>query len=288
MYELFIRDYLTYLLIKGYNKDTSIYRANNTKKFLHFTKKDVYHITSSDIELYYKYLLRQQSLRSSTPFKPSTLYHHIRSIELFFEMLFDTGKLDNLPEIDIRYPKNIENDYKREILTQREIKRLYQSSDLKERVILHLSYGCGLRVSELTAVNKSDIYLKENMLIVPKGKFNKRRIVPLTDKAVTDITEYLENENNPSILLLNSKGTMMKEWTYNKTLKEMLKRINIPKERIYRLSVHSLRHSIATHLLENGMELEKVRDFLGHNQLETTEIYTHISQQQLIELQNDT
>lgn len=73
----------------------------------------------------------------------------------------------------------------------------------------------------------------------------------------------------------------MQEWTYNSTLKKLLKKINVPEERIKKIGIHSLRHSIATHLLENGMELEKVRDFLGHSQLETTEIYTHINKNQL-------
>jgi integrase/recombinase XerD len=289
MYELVIKNYLSYLLTKGYDKQTSIFRANNIKKFLHHTQKDAYYITGSDIESYYKYLQQQRSLRTGNLFKPSTLYHRIRSIELFFEMLVDTGQLPRVPEVYIRYPKRVDNDYTREILSQEEIKGLYESADMKERVILHLSYGCGLRVSELTAVNKTDLYLKENMLIVPKGKFNKRRIVPLTDKAVKDIIDYLKKENDPSeILILNSTGTRMLEWSYNRILKQLFKRIGIEEERIGRLSVHSLRHSIATHLLENGMELEKVRDFLGHNQLETTEIYTHISQQRLIGLQDDT
>ena len=73
----------------------------------------------------------------------------------------------------------------------------------------------------------------------------------------------------------------MQEWTYNSILKNLLKRIKIKQDRINKISIHSLRHSIATHLLENGMELEKVKDFLGHNQLETTQVYTHVSADQL-------
>ena len=76
----------------------------------------------------------------------------------------------------------------------------------------------------------------------------------------------------------------MQEWTYNSLLKRMLKAIGIDTERIKKIGIHSLRHSVATHLLENGMELEQVREFLGHEQLETTQIYTHISQTQLNEI----
>src|SRR5690606_30460548 len=95
------------------------------------------------------------------------------------------------------------------------------------------------------------------------------------------LSTEVENRQDKNAVILNSKGFRMQEWTYNKILKKLLKKIKIPEERIRKISIHSLRHSIATHLLENGMELEKVRDFLGHSQLETTEIYTHINKNQL-------
>jgi integrase/recombinase XerD len=172
-------------------------------------------------------------------------------------------------------------------MNQEEIQKLYKVANLQEKIILHLGYGCGLRVSELVAVTKHDIYLKESFLIVPKGKFNKRRIVPLTEKISNDLGDYLQEISKQETFIINSKNRKMQEWTFNKILKILLKKIQIPEERIYKISIHSLRHSIATHLLENGMELEKVRDFLGHNQLETTQTYTHISMNQLINLKND-
>jgi integrase/recombinase XerD len=205
-------------------------------------------------------------------------------------MLFETNEIQEIqeiPEINIKYPKEYENDFIREILSQKEIESIYKVANKLETIIVHLAYGCGLRVAELVAVTKHDIYVKESFLIVPKGKFNKRRIVPLTEKVSNDLEDYLQETTNQETFIINSKGRKMQEWTFNKILKNLLKRIKIKQDRINKLSIHSLRHSIATHLLENGMELEKVKDFLGHNQLETTENYTHISMNQLINLKND-
>ena len=284
MIEETLKDYYNYLLIKGYIEETARKRYNDVKEFLEFADKNYKEIKEKEVLKYYEFLKqRPNKITKTGTLKPNTIIHHILSIAGFYEMLYELGKLPELLQINIQYPKNIENDFIREILTQEEIKNLYETADLKEKVILNLAYGCGLRVAELVAVNKEDIYLKENLLIVPKGKNSKRRIVPFTEKIRKDFEEFLNHQptTNNHQLISNNKGNRMQEWTYNSTLKNLLKKIKISEERIKKISIHSLRHSIATHLLENGMELEKVRDFLGHSQLETTEIYTHINKNQL-------
>lgn len=279
--ELIIKEYLNYLLVKGYDERSSRYKASEAGKFLNHIKKEINQITSIDITSYYKQLETQTSRKSGKPIKSSTLGHKILSIEHFFDMLLIRGKIPAKPPTLYRIPKD-EEKYQREILSREEIQKLYGIADIKQTVILDLSYGCGLRVAELVAVNRSDIYLKENMLVVPKGKLSKRRIIPLADKIARDITHYLVQEKYTGVeLVRNSKGVRMQKWTYNKILKKMLRQAGIPEKRIKEISIHSLRHSIATHLLENGMELEKVQEFLGHNHLETTETYTHISMRQL-------
>ena len=284
MIEETLKDYYNYLLIKGYIEETARKRYNDVKEFLEFADKNYKEIKEKEVLKYYEFLKqRPNKITGTGTLKPNTIIQNILSITGFYEMLYELGKLPELLQINIQYPKNIENDFIREILTQEEIKNLYETADLKEKVILNLAYGCGLRVAELVAVNKEDIYLKENLLIVPKGKNSKRRIVPFTEKIRKDFEEFLNHQptTNNHQLISNNKGNRMQEWTYNSTLKNLLKKIKISEERIKKISIHSLRHSIATHLLENGMELEKVRDFLGHSQLETTEIYTHINKNQL-------
>lgn len=287
MIDEILKDYYNYLQIKGYTQETARKRYNDIREFLEFTNKNFKNIKEEDVLKYYEYLKqRPNKITGSGTLKPNTIIQNILSITGFYEMLFELKKLPNLPQINIQYPKNYENDFVREIVTQEEIKNLYETADLKEKVILNLAYGCGLRVAELVAVNKEDLYLKENLLIVPKGKFSKRRIIPITEKVKKEIEFFLSIEaevRHPikQHLISNAKGDRMQEWTYNSTLKSLLKKIKVSEERIKKISIHSLRHSIATHLLENGMELEKVRDFLGHSQLETTEIYTHINKNQL-------
>lgn len=286
MIDEILKDYYNYLLIKGYIEETARKRYNDIREFLEFTNKDFRKIIEKDVLKYYAFLKqRPNKITGTGTLKPHTIIQNILSIAGFYEMLFELGKLPELLQINIQYPRNYENDFVREIVTQDEIKNLYETADLKEKVMLNLAYGCGLRVAELVAVNKEDLYLKENLLIVPKGKFNKRRIIPITEKVKKEIEFFLSIENkicfDKTAVTLNNKGNRMQEWTYNSTLKKLLKNIKISEERIKKISIHSLRHSIATHLLENGMELEKVRDFLGHSQLETTEIYTHINKNQL-------
>lgn len=286
MIEETLKNYYNYLLIKGYIEETARKRYNDIREFLEFADKNYNEIKEKDVLKYYEYLKqRPNKITRTGTLKSNTIIQNILSITGFYEMLFELGKLPELLQINIQYPKNYENDFVREILTQSEIKQLYDFATLQEKVILNLAYGCGLRVAELVAVNKEDIYLKENLLIVPKGKFNKRRIIPITEKVKKEIEFFLsteiKNRQDKNAVVLNNKGFRMQEWTYNSTLKNLLKKIKISEERSKKISIHSLRHSIATHLLENGMELEKVRDFLGHSQLETTEIYTHINKNQL-------
>lgn len=282
MMEETLRDYYNYLLIKGYVEETARKRYNDVREFLEFAGKNYKEIKEKDVLKYYEFLKqRPNKTKKGKTLKPNSILHFIRAIECFYEMLYELGKLPELLQINISYPKNYENDFVREILTQSEIKQLYDFAALQEKVILNLAYGCGLRVAELVAVNKEDLYLKENLLIVPKGKNSKRRIIPFTEKVRKDFEEFIFSSENKNCLIANSKGNRMQEWTYNSTLKKLLKQIEISEERIKKISIHSLRHSIATHLLENGMGLEKVRDFLGHSQLETTEIYTHINKNQL-------
>ncbi len=144
---------------------------------------------------------------------------------------------------------------------------------------------------ELVSVNMEDIKTGDGILIVPKGKGNKRRVIPISTGVKKDIENYIENERDiylineaATALLLNIKGDRMRKYTCRKILKKLILRTRnqtiIKKE----ISIHNLRHSIATHLLEQSVSVEQVRDFLGHNHLETTEIYTRVNQQQLKQL----
>ncbi|MEN0050187.1 MAG: tyrosine-type recombinase/integrase, partial [Bacteroidota bacterium] len=169
----------------------------------------------------------------------------------------------------------------------------------QERAILSLAYGCGLRASELEKCNIKDVRLKDKLLIVPEGKNKKRRVVPMSKGVAKDLGDYfylerdrlkmgrafkLYDADNRFAFMLHNQGGRMRRWTYNKYLKAIIERSENQIIKDKQISLHNLRHSIATHLIEQGVALEQVRLFLGHSQLETTQIYTRISQEQINKL----
>jgi len=148
-----------------------------------------------------------------------------------------------------------------------------------------LCYGCGLRAKELERINIEDVLISQQLIKVVQGKNNQHRIIPIPTTLLQDITTYLKYRNKQNTitkaLLLNKKGDRLKAYTARGILQELLQQTPITKT----ITLHSLRHSIATHLLQNGIKAEHVQTFLGHKQLETTELYTRITKEQLKNLQ---
>jgi integrase/recombinase XerD len=242
------------------------------------------------ITAYYDKIKTNTSRKTYEAIAIKTLQQQMRSVELFFIMLQDTGQIITNPfsALKFTYPKKY---CERTVLSQQEIQQLYNvCQGFTERAILSLGYGCGLRVSEIVALNVEDIKLREQMLIVKRGKGNKRRVIPLSNTVKQDLYNYFYYERPATLALpeiafvLHSQGGRMKKYTYNKILKSLVERTGNETIKQKQISMHTLRHSIATHLLEQGMDVEQVRQFLGHAELETTEIYTHISQTQLNKL----
>jgi integrase/recombinase XerD len=158
-------------------------------------------------------------------------------------------------------------------------------------------------VSEVSALNIDDVRANENLIIVRCGKMGKSRKVPINEKISAELTEFIfsderkkdlshcgVNTEEAAHLFYHHKGGRMQKATFNKRLKTMIGRTDFGKlltdEELAKIGIHTLRHSIATHLLENGMSLKLVKQFLGHSQQETTQIYTHIRQHQINQLIN--
>jgi integrase/recombinase XerD len=204
-------------------------------------------------------------------------------VKQVFGMLQEKGEIEINPFTKIERLK--EEGKERQILTMEQMQVMYDNcEDVRERALLGLGYGCGLRVAEAMALNVQDVKFKDGYLIVEKGKNSKRRVVPLSDGIARDLKDYLHKVRphlvKKSLLekafYLNTKGTRCRPWSYVKYLKQIADRSVITAETIPYLGMHVLRHSIATHLLESGMGLKSVKEFLGHSMLETTELYTHV------------
>lgn len=284
--------FLDYLLMLGHSKHGSHTKTRHIKEFLHYAEtngiQELQAITALLITEYYNHIKDRPNKITGVKLNLKTAYNHTRSIELFFIMLQTNNEVESNPTSTLKFPYPSQSTQTRNVLTQAEIKELYNTcGNLLERAILSLAYGCGLRVSELVAVNIEDIKLRESILIVPAGKFNKRRVIPLSTGVAKDLENYFYQTRifietkDIKAFMIGSKNTRIMKWTYNKYLKKIIARTENKTIIEKQITIHNLRHSIATHLIEQKMPLEQVRMFLGHSQLETTEVYTHISQEQL-------
>ena len=274
----YLMSYKLELYILGYTKATIFTKIRNLINFKETTKTNYQETTEIHLQNYIEYLHKKQ-LHSNT------IQHYYHSIQQFFVYLEREQYLIKNPcnfyrlQL-VKQPKTI-----REILSQEEVKEVYKAARKgAETMLLHLCYGCGLRAKELERINVEDILLSQHIIKVEKGKNNQYRVLPIPISMLEDITNYLKYNTNKTTLqkalLLNKQGNRLKAYTARKILKSILQRTSITKK----ITLHSLRHSIATHLLANGMKSEYVQQFLGHRQLETTEIYTHINKEQLKDL----
>lgn len=175
------------------------------------------------------------------------------------------------------------------ILTPAEVKELYKACDssvlgLRDKVMLGIFYSCGLRRNEGVHLDVSDIDFKNKLVYVRKGKNYKERYVPATEMTLQHIRDYLDHsrpflmvKNKIPALFISDKGYRAQGQSLLLRIRKLMKFSKIDKE----IGLHTLRHSIATHLLESGMELKYIAKFLGHKSLEATQIYTHIKHEKL-------
>jgi site-specific recombinase XerD len=274
-----------WLAIIGYAKSTvdTLPRRMN-ELFEHAEKQSIYKladIQSQHIKAYYGLLKMKKSSQTGELLKNSTLNGIIRAWKLFSHYLEETDQ----GTLNVDIPYEIDETIEREVLTTTEIRALYNAADetilgLRDRAILSVYYGCGLRSNEGLSLNLSDVMVEKGLLYVRKGKGYKERYVPFTEAVKTDFRLYLQ-ECRPKLVkdrpeeafLVSNKGQRISSTAQSKRLKELLQQAEITKT----IGLHNLRHSIATHLLKSGMQIEDIARFLGHAYLSSTQIYTHIA-----------
>ncbi len=292
IYQTEVKNYKKHLDILGLKPATTQARYLYLKEFFSWLEKkkifEIKEVTPREIAQYNSYVKSKISQRTGKPLKQKSVYDHMRNLQQYLGYLLEIGELKTNPASHLKFTV-INEEVERFIFNQEEIQELYKVADLQEKAMLNIGYGCGLRVQEISDLNKEDLCLTENLIIVQKGKNSKRRVVPLTNKISTELEEFIfSNEHKSKAAFTHSKGQRMQEWTLNKRLKQLILKTKFGKElsteELNKIGVHNLRHSIATHLLQNGMKLEQVQQFLGHSHIESTEVYTHISQNQLNEL----
>jgi len=217
---------------------------------------------------------------------------HISSIRSFHQFLLREKVTSGDPTVHLELPK-LEQKLPR-VLSVQEIESLIDAPDclrpqgLRDKALLELLYGTGMRVSELINLDLDDIHLSMGFVRI-FGKGGKERIVPLGRQAIESCEIYINEvrpgfitklEKSNNALFVNMRGSRLTRQGFGKLLKEHANKANILKE----LTPHTLRHSFATHLVENGADLRAVQEMLGHADISTTQIYTHVSKTRLKEV----
>ncbi len=287
-------NYKKHLDILGLNPETTQSRYLYLREFFSYLESNkiftIKQVTPKEIAQYNDYLKAKKSQRTGKALKQKSIYDHMRNLQQYLGYLFEIETIKSNPASHLKFTAVSEN-VERFIFSQDQIQALYQVANLEEKAILNIGYGCGLRVQEMSDLNKEDIRFSENLVIVQKGKNSKRRLVPISDKIKTELEEFIfSDEKKTNEIFVHSKGQRMQTGTLNKRLKTLIykAKLNLNETELNTIGIHNLRHSIATHLLQNGMKLEQVQKFLGHSHIESTEIYTHITQNQINSLYDNT
>lgn len=211
----------------------------------------------------------------------------LSGVKSFYNYLLLNDKIEQSPTELISSPK--QSRHLPDILSVEEIELIINSIPLdttkgkRDRAMLELLYSCGLRVSELTALRLSDLFFGEGYIRV-MGKGSKQRLVPVGNVARERIMLYMDerkikDSKNKDILFLSNRGEALTRNMVFIIIREAVKRVGIDKS----VSPHTFRHSFATHLLEGGASIRQVQEMLGHESIETTEIYTHLDTSRLRE-----
>lgn len=271
----------------GYAESTVYASTNFVRDFFAWLQRneinELNQINQKVIKSYHKYLQKRSNKRQSGSLSNNYIISNINALKRFSRYLEQTGRAT----IEINLDVQAEKVNTKTILTEEEIKALYKACGndylgIRDRAMLSIFYGCGLRRSEGVALNLSDILLKEKRVFVRKGKNYKERYVPMAESVKEDLENYINVSREKILSFKRIKqealflGRSVKRLSgvgFLARLHKLVHEAGIQKE----IGLHTLRHSIATHLLQSGMTLEEVSNFLGHSSLESTQIYTHIA-----------
>jgi len=290
--EQFLKEYLTILkLERNLSVNTIGSYKNDLRSFINFIErentKDFSEVNSLLITSFFKFL-KECGLTSS-----STARYH-SSIKGFFSFLYQNNYITSNPIDKIEAPKLQKN--LPVVLNVNEMQKILDGPEVSEKLgirdkaILEVLYACGLRVSELINLKISDLYLSEEMIRV-LGKGSKERLVPIGRSAVKWTKKYLTKSRpllekkikSENIVFLNIRGTKLSRMGLWKIINRYIKLAGIKRE----VHPHTFRHSFATHLIEGGADLRAVQEMLGHSDISTTQIYTHIDRDYIKQVHKD-
>ena len=276
-----IVEFLRYLLIdKGYSQNTIESYKRDLDKFLEYNKNtSIDNISNEDLKKYIKYL-------NDNGLNGKSIARNISSLKSFYKFLVISKYISSNTSDSLYLPKikkSLPNT-----LTEEEVFRLLDidlidNFSYRNKAMLELLYASGLRVSELINLKLQDVDFTQD-IIRTFGKGSKERIIPIGDYAKEYLEKYIYEyrasmlkKENSEYIFLNNHGKQMTRQGFFKIIKKIAKEKGINKD----LSPHTLRHSFASHLLKYGADLRTIQELLGHSDISTTQIYTHITNEEL-------
>ena len=292
-YKVLVANYKEWLDILGFAESSVYTFPNYLQEFFYYLEQhninNIDYINREIVKQYYKYLSERPNEKRGGGLSKSYLNSHRNALKRFKEYL-QKHNAKNLP-LHLK-PERINRLEIINILTQEEIKELFKATQfssefervqLRDKAMLVLLYSCGLRRNEAVTLNIKDVLFDKELLLVRKGKNYKERFVPINYYNIEILENYIyeariqfKDYNQSEALLIGNYGTRLKGDTLAKRLQEVIKATNNEEILSKKITPHKLRHSIATHFLEAGMNIEDIKQFLGHSHLETTQIYTHL------------
>ena len=304
-FKLLETGYINWLRTMGYSPSTIAIRKRYIKEFLLYLERSG--ITSIEGASNYKvgrfvrYLRRRENKLFGSGLMNASINVGVSTANKFFQYLHQSASASFIPD-NLEY---LEENYKaRTILTLKEVNALYEATYLekwfarpetkeyqraigqRDRAMLGIYYGCGLRKSEGISLTVSDILPERKLVFVRKGKGSKERYIPVTDYNLKYLTEYLHDgreylltrsETGSDVFFINQFGENCGDQALTLRLRRLVSNSSCSSLQGKRPTLHTLRHSIATHLMQSGMEIEMIQKFLGHASLESTQIYTHLA-----------
>jgi len=300
-----------WLDVLGYADKTVYNMPNHLREFFHYLENhnvslsplgrageglNVKEIKTEHIKQYYQHIKQRANTRFDGGLSNASINSHRRTLHLFMDYLRQTGRYD-IAYIKIQGLKDRKE--KLNTLSPDEVKQLFVAShipdgsnwdnelSIRDRALLAILYGCGLRRNEARYLDVDDVNLDKAVVHVKKGKGNKERLVPINKANINYLEDYKYNarpillrSTNIEAFFVSMRSQRINDQTMNLRLRILVQKTKNPILIEKNPSLHTLRHSIATHLLSNGMKLEHIAKFLGHSSLESTQIYTHLVEEE--------
>jgi integrase/recombinase XerD len=269
----------------NYSKGTIYSSIHNVRDYLDYLQEQALKLentTSKEVKAYFNFLATRTNKNTGLGLSMSYLQKIRSSLVLFYDFL----KVSQTIHFEqIVFPEIKKGIYIPTVLSKEGVQTLFNTCDesllgKRNKALLAIYYGCGLRRQEGTDLNIEDIDLNKGQIFIAKSKTRRQRNVPINKSMLDIVEDYLFNvreklidkEDSQNAFLVTEKGNRLAKETVVYILKSLLKEAKITTK----ASPHTLRHSIATHLLQSGMKLENISLFLGHRSLDSTQIYTHL------------